>query len=43
MAQIDKDYIEALELESDMEVEIGPVRIGKDGEDQYSYKFKPAS
>ncbi len=43
MAQIDKDYIEGLELDSDMEVEIGPVRIGKDGEDQYSYKFKPAS
>ncbi|MCH6575573.1 MAG: OB-fold domain-containing protein, partial [Bacteroidetes bacterium] len=34
MAQIDNDYIEGLELDSDMEVEIGPVRIGKDGEDQ---------
>lgn len=43
MAQIDKDYMEDLELEADMEVEIGPVRKGKDGKDQYSYKFKPAS
>jgi len=43
MAQIDKDYIEGLELDSDMEVEIGPVRKGKDGKGQHSYKFKPAS
>ncbi|NIS07200.1 MAG: hypothetical protein GWO07_00180 [Candidatus Dadabacteria bacterium] len=42
MAQIDKDYIEDLELEADMEVEIGPVRKGKDGKDLHSYKFKPA-
>ena len=44
--EIDDDaplFGEGLELDSDMEVEIGPVRIGKDGKDQYSYKFKPAS
>jgi uncharacterized OB-fold protein len=43
MAQIDKGYIEGLKLDSEMEVEIGPVRKGKDGKDQHSYKFKPAS
>jgi len=43
MAQIDKEYVDGLELDEDMEVEIGPVRKGKDGKDQYSYKFKPAS
>lgn len=43
MAQIDKDFIDDLKLEEEMEVEIGPVRKGKDGKDQYSYKFKPVS
>ncbi|NIT13544.1 MAG: hypothetical protein GTN99_04665 [Candidatus Dadabacteria bacterium] len=41
MAQIDKDYMDGLELDTEMEVEIGPVRKGKDGKDQYSYRFKP--
>lgn len=43
MAQIESDDLGKLELDSEMEVAVGPVRRGKDGQDIISYKFRPVS